>query len=501
MKALPHLIFNTKEVYNIEKDYAIRHGNSSYDLMDKAGFSVFKYILELKENVKSVLIFCGRGNNGGDGYVAAYYLKQHGIDVKVCAIGPVHERQEAFIAYKKYVESGGIVLNTLPSVATNVDVVVDALLGTGLTSFVKEPYASYIQFINKIDALKIAIDVPSGLNADTGIVLGDCVQANITICMLALKIGLFTADAVDYTGKVIFEDLGVDSGSYYKKISFDDGGPCLPCLNRYYDNIKEDLPLRLKSANKGDCGKILIIAGSFGMGGASIICATGALRAGAGLIKVATDVRNFSAINSRAPELMTVDFDNASDLSKAIAWADVIAIGPGLGQDERAVYLVNLVSKLDKTVIYDADALNIIAKNDCLLFKQKKVLTPHPGEAARLLNESVDEIQQDRFKSCFKLWQKYGGVVLLKGPGSIVCDGVHLTLINEGSEAMATGGMGDMLTGIISALIGQGASLNTATVVASCVHGRAGTMCGRDNGTIGTAACDLSLYVRRLING
>lgn len=500
-KNLPHLIFNSAEVYSMEHDYAKSHGGSSFMLMERAGEAVFRKILEIKPDVKTVFIFAGSGNNGGDGYIVARLLLERGIDVSLFATSPARANSEAETAYKRYLAAGGRVYTSLPSESANADIVVDALLGTGLKSDIRAPYDRFIEFINKLNAIKISIDVPSGLNADTGVVSSDCVIADYTLCMLALKTGLFTADAVDYTGEVSYESLSFDTLPYYKKLSADEGGPYLPCLNRYYENIIEDLPLRLKSANKGDCGKILIIAGAFGMGGASILCGIGALRGGGGLIKIATDARNFSAINAYAPELMTVDFDNASELGKALSWADVVAIGPGLTQNERATYLFDMVTKFDKCVVYDADALNLMAATKNFNFLQKKILTPHPGEAARLLNTTVEKIHTDRFDACYRLWQKYGGVVLLKGAGTIVCDGVHLTLINEGSPAMASGGMGDLLTGLIASLLAQGASLNTAAVVGCCVHGRAGLMCGSDNGVIGTKAGDLALYIRRLVNG
>ncbi len=500
MANLPHLVFNTNEVKNIEKDYARSHNNSCYDLMEKAGLCVFNCILKQKSDIKNVWIFAGKGNNGGDGYVVARLLKQKGINVSVFAIGLPHETSDAMRAYMLYKSEGGLVHTSLPqTTAQSPCVIVDALLGTGLKNAPHAPFDEWILFINKVNCLKISIDIPSGVNSDTGDVLGDCIKADFTVCMIGLKPGLLTNYAVDYVGKIIVENLNIDTQKYYKALDYIDGAPYLPILNREYVSIIEDLPYRMKSANKGDSGKVLIIGGSYGMGGAAKICGIGALRAGSGLVKVATDERNFSALNASYAELMTLDFNDLDKVSDAIKWADVIAIGPGLSQSVEARDLLYLLKDYKDYVVMDADALNILASLDENII-QKKIITPHPGEAARLLHTSVENINRDRFESAYRLWQKFGGVVLLKGPGTIVCDGKHLTIINEGSQALASGGMGDLLTGIIAAFLASGMSPNQAVVTAACVHGKAGSLAGLENGPIGVLASDLGPYIKKLVN-
>ncbi|MGN0915282.1 MAG: NAD(P)H-hydrate dehydratase, partial [Succinivibrio sp.] len=347
----------------------------------------------------------------------------------------------------------------------------------------------------------ISIDVPSGLCADTGYVPGHCVRASKTVCMLALKPGLLTGDGVDYTGEIIFESLGIDSSSYVGV--FDEAvlKYPMPVVLRHYEPEINYLLERNPSSNKGDNGKVLIIAGSFGMGGAAIICGVGALRSGAGLVKVATDPKNFAPLLAVCPELMTVDINDFEALSSAIEWCDVVAAGPGLGCNERTQSILELLDDLeDKTVILDADALNVLSSYEQNYYKENRIITPHPGEAARLLATTIEEVNKDRFSAAIKLYQKYGGVVLLKGAGSIVCDGSSLRIIKEGSPALATGGSGDLLTGIIASLCGQGLSNSQSAVDSACIHGRAAQMCAKDHGIIGTLPLDLCSYIRKLVN-
>lgn len=495
-----HFVFNSSEVRFIEQDYAKNHQGHCFDLMTKAGVGVYNQLLKKCATPKLVWIFVGKGNNGGDGYIVAQCLLNSKIAHRVFAIGMPYPGTEAFKAYEAYRSLGGKVEIALPTESKiKPTVVVDALLGTGISSAPRSPVDEWILFINRLNVFTISIDVPSGVNADTGAVEGDCVQANLTVATLALKPGLLTSEAVDYVGEVVLEDLGVDLQSYYGMLQneIENAAP-FPILSQTFEDIEDDLPVRLSSANKGDSGKVLIIGGDRGFGGASMLCAMGAMRAGAGLVKVATDPSNVQALNSLMPEVMTVDFYDNQMLSKALAWADVVAIGPGLGTSTRARELVLLVENLDKSLIFDADALNILALDGG--FCRHRILTPHPGEAARLLSCTVSEINQDRLQACARLAEKYGGVVLLKGAGSIVCDGRTLTIIKEGSPSMATGGMGDLLTGITSALLAQGLSLQTAMVSAACLHGRAGFLAGQ-NGIIGTIATDLLPFVKTLVNG
>ena len=403
-----HFVFNSSEVRFIEQDYAKNHQGHCFDLMTKAGVGVYNQLLKKCATPKLVWIFVGKGNNGGDGYIVAQCLLNSKIAHRVFAIGMPHPGTEAFKAYEAYRSLGGKVEIALPTESKiKPTVVVDALLGTGISSAPRSPVDEWILFINRTRAYTVAVDVPSGVNADTGTVEGDCVKADLTVCMLALKPGLLTGDAVDYTGEVTVESLGVDVSVFHGKLTDLDEEIHLPLLRRSYEDIIDDLPHREKTANKGDCGKVLIIGGAKGMGGAARICAQGALRAGAGLVKVATDSVNINALNAGLPEAMTVDFNDEEALSKALSWADVTAIGPGLSQNEKARKLLELALSFDGPVVLDADALNLIATGEFSL-SDKIIMTPHPGEAARLLGLTADEVNYDRIKSAVMLQRKYG---------------------------------------------------------------------------------------------
>lgn len=498
---LPNQVFNGDQVKAVEQIYAREHGGDCYDLMLKAGRAVYDQITKLQSRELNVWVFAGKGNNGGDGLVVASLLLGAGISHRVFSLGQPREGTEAHKAFVDYTSKGGRIEYELPPDNSNPpDVIVDALLGTGLKSAPKPPCDDWILFINRSHAFTISVDAPSGLNADTGVVIEDCVRADVTVCMLALKCGLLTSDAVDYAGKIVFASLDFDVSNFWGSGSSINPPEALPMLQKTYEDITDTLPVRMRSAHKGDAGKVLVIGGAQGFCGAVCISALGALRAGAGLVKAATCADSIAAINARCPEIMTVDFTREDEMTKALDFADVIAIGPGLGQDDHAAELLSLVKDTDKPVIYDADALNLIARGEGEAAR-RCVLTPHPAECARLLETDIEEILNDRFRACQNLQKRYGGACLLKGAGSIICDGRFLTVVNEGSPAMASGGMGDLLTGMVAALIAQGMAPRDALLGAACIHGRAGYMAGQDSGVIGTIATDLLVYVHSLVNG
>ena len=513
MSRLPSEVFTSDEVKLIEQDYARTHNGHCFDLMQKAGRAVYDFIVSECGDAREIWIFCGKGNNGGDGYIVAGLLLERSIRHRVFATGIPHEGSEASLAYEYYIKLGGNIEYELPNggiipgkdsgVAPFVypDIVIDALLGTGIESAPSGITAKWISYINKLDAYTVSVDVPSGVNADTGNVRGMSVCADATVCMLALKPGLFTSDAVDFVGRIIFASLDVNTSGYHELLCTNSEKSPLPIVRINYEDIEDKLPVRLPSYNKGDNGKILLICGARGMGGAAIICGNGALRSGAGLVKVAMDKDNIAPMLSVRPELMSVDFNDDEAVDRAISWADAIAIGPGLGVNEMTEHLLSKVADLEEqNIVYDADAINVLAGYELDYYRENRILTPHPGEAARLLNCSAEEINSNRLSACFKIQQKYGGVVILKGAGSIICDGKEITIIDEGSAALATGGSGDLLTGIIVSLLGQGLSLNDAACAGACIHGRAGYMAGQDGGIVGTMPMDLCKYIRELCN-
>ncbi|WP_281710550.1 NAD(P)H-hydrate dehydratase [Anaerobiospirillum succiniciproducens] len=507
MPSLPHQVFTTQEIRLIEQDHAQNNNGHCYDLMEKAGRTVFEQMLSVNTHPKMVYVLVGKGNNGGDGYIVAAYLHKSRIPYRLFAIGVPKQDAEAYIAYSYFCKIGGKAEFELPDPDEEAergyspDIVIDALLGTGLESPPRDEMGKWIDFINNTRAYIISVDIPSGINADTGQVYTECVNANKTICMLGLKPGLVTGDAVDYVGEILVFNLGIDVNSFHGKYSAidTDGASYLPIFVTTYEDIIADLPMRSISSHKGDSGRLLIIGGDKGYGGAIHICGLAAARTGAGLIKVATDEENIISLHATRPELMTVNFRDYAAVKEAIDWADAIAIGPGLGTGSNAEKLLDLVTASNKPCIADADALTIMAKQG-MTYSKRMVLTPHPGEAARLLATTNDKINEDRYHAVYILQQRCGGVVLLKGAGTLICDGKSIIVVHEGSPAMASGGMGDLLTGIIASLRAQGLTLMQSTVAGACVHGRAGTVSGENSGIIGTLASDLLPYIRYLVN-
>lgn len=497
MSALPYQMFKTCEVRVIEKAHAQRAGGDCYDLMQKAGRALARAVRARLPGARLVWVFAGRGNNGGDGYAAASELMGQGLGVRLFAAGALHEGSEARRARDDFISQGGIVETLLPGRDDpRPDAIIDALLGTGVREAPRSPVYEWIMLINSSRSHVISADVPSGLNADTGCAPGECVRADCTVCMLALKPGLFTGEAVDYCGEILCDSLGVDIKPFCDRSIT--GGE--PLLRQAYADIVPDLPQRLRSCNKGDNGKVLIIAGSRGMGGAAAIAGAGALRAGAGLVKIACDPACATMINCVHPELMTVDFTDDAAVRQALSWCGTVAAGPGLSTSPRARALVRMALDSGRDCVLDADALNIIAAMPPEAMPSR-IITPHPGEAARLLGCTVAKVEADRIEAARELQSRYGGVALLKGAGTVVCDGRRTTVISGGSPALASGGMGDLLTGIISALLAGGLTKSQAAVFGACIHARAGEMAEAEYGAAGTLPTDLEGYVRRLANG
>lgn len=507
MSTLPSQVFTTQEIKYIEQEHAKSKDGHCYDLMEKAGRAVFDEMRKVNSRPNMVYVLVGRGNNGGDGYIVAANLLRLHIPFRLFAIGQPKEESEAFTAFSYFKQLGGKIEYALPDLqyeencGNSPDIVIDALLGTGLDSEPRSPYDEWIDFINSTKAYTISIDVPTGVNADTGKVYTDSVVANKTVCMIGLKTGLLTGDAVDYVGELTVHDLGIDCSAFHGSFDRveDERVSILPTFLTTYEDIKSDLPQRAPSYHKGNSGKVVVIGGSHGMGGAICICGMGALRAGAGLVKVVTNKANIYALLAVRPELMTVDIVDHGAVQAAIDWADVIAIGPGLGMSANAEKILDMVMEAEKPTIIDADAINIIAALGST-YLRRSIFTPHVAEAARLLNCTPDEVNADRFKAVVDLQKKCGGVVLLKGAGSLICDGKWIYIVREGSPAMASGGMGDLLTGIIAALKAQGLTQMQATIAGACIHGRAGSLAGDTNGMIGTLALDLLPFVRYLVN-
>ncbi|MGF1768114.1 NAD(P)H-hydrate dehydratase [Enterovibrio makurazakiensis] len=481
--SLPQSLYRSDQVKRGERKIASDLGVEMYDLMERAGLAAFCLLRQRWPEAKKILITCGSGNNGGDGYVVGRLAIEAGLQVVLwSASDPETLTGEARTAKQAFLAQSGVILSAdLPS--EPFDLIVDALFGTGLSRAVEGHYRNAIKVINASGSPVLAIDIPSGLHADTGSVFGDAINADCTISFVALKQGLFTGKAADHCGYIVFDGLGIHE-------AFEAHIPTSVTLLGV-NLLKDFQPVRRRSAHKGQCGRLLCIGGQQGMGGAIILCGQAALRTGAGLVALLTDKTHINAILARQPELMIRQWqkeDGAQALSSVIHWADVLALGPGLGQSvwARALFEAALASQLP--VVVDADALSLLSH-----FPHNYdhwVLTPHPGEAARLLDLTVEEIERDRFSAVKEIHNRYGGVVVLKGAGTIVYDGTYCSVIHAGNPGMASGGMGDVLTGVIASCLAQTQSVKEAARFGTLLHSYAADIAAQ-HGERGLLASDL----------
>ncbi|WP_413283261.1 NAD(P)H-hydrate dehydratase [Vibrio sp. MA40-2] len=485
-------LYTAEQIKTGEQNIVEELNIDMFELMMKAGQGVFSHLQALYPDVNSLQIYCGTGNNGGDGYVVAQLALLSGYSVTVVQLGDSEKvTGHANIAQKLWLEAGGQITQFDNYQPVNDGLIIDALVGTGLKGSLSDAYVKAVHSINDSDLDVISIDVPSGLCSDTGEVFNKCVKASHTICLIGLKRGLFTGHAAEYSGKIILDDLSISPD-----LSQLDGSNCYLLTKQVIEGC---LSPRRKTAHKGQNGRVLCLGGDRGMFGAIRLASEACMRVGAGLTRVVTQPENVSALVSARPEVMVFDWrGNSSEINDHLWWADVIALGPGLGNSSWGRSLVGYSRTAEKPMVVDADGLNILAKTPD--FNGRRVITPHPGEAARLLNSTVEEVEQDRFATARALQLKYGGVVVLKGAGTIVYNGDRFWVCGAGNPGMASGGMGDVLTGVIAGLIAQGFTISQAAIIGVWVHSTAADQCAKKEGERGLLASDLFPYIRQLVN-
>ena len=484
---MPTRLYTIENIRCIEE--ASKQFYSSLDLMQRAGSAAFDRLMACWPKAKRIVVFTGKGNNGGDGYVLATQAKKHGLDVSVRHVGSLNNLPDPAWQVMQACASTGT--NIQPYSSTELydtaDVMVDALLGIGLNHDVQEEYAQAIQSINNAKKPVLALDMPSGIQADTGRVCKVAVKADQTITFIGIKRGLVTGQAPAYCGELVCNSLGLPETVFQ-----------IPTTAEILAFKTQDLPARSKDAHKGDFGHVLVIGGNYGMGGAARLAAEAAARIGAGLVTVATRPEHVSAILAARPELMCYGITSSANVEPLINRATVILLGPGLGQDDWAqhLYACALASKLPKVI--DADALNLLAKEPS--YQQQSVITPHPGEAARLLQCKTADTQFDRFAAAKQLQQRYGGITVLKGVGSIVQAENKSYLCTAGNPGMASGGMGDVLGGVIAGLLAQKLSLLNAAKLGVMIHALAADQAALLQGERGLLASDVLSMLPKLAN-
>lgn len=499
-RVLPHALYRADQVRALDRAAIESHGIPGIELMNRAGAAAYGLLRARWPQTEGVTVMAGLGNNGGDGYAVARLARCDGLAVRVLQLGdPGRVTGDAALSLAAYRDSGGAIepfADPGGALPARAGVVVDALLGTGLDRPVAGAWAAAIGALNGARAPVLAIDIPSGLHADTGAVLGCAVRADATMTFIGLKQGLFTGAGPDCCGEVRYSALGVPAAVYATQV---------PAARRVdWAQRSATLGARRRSAHKGDFGHVLVVGGAPGMSGAARLAGEAALRAGAGLVTIATHPDHAPLVNLTRPELMAGAVEDPESLDPLIARAGVIAIGPGLGRGPWARRLWARVRALAMPMVVDADALFLLAQEPGS--GPDWVLTPHPGEAARLLGCAAEEVARDRFGAVRELQARYGGAVVLKGAGTLVQGAGHRppAVCSDGNPGMATAGSGDVLTGVIAALRAQGPAggldAEEAACAGVCLHAAAGDRAAR-GGEKGMLAGDILAALRAVANG
>ncbi|MBS0578191.1 MAG: NAD(P)H-hydrate dehydratase [Proteobacteria bacterium] len=491
---LPIALYSTAQVRELDAHAIQSMGVSGYTLMKRAGEAALRYLRTRWPMSHRIVIVCGGGNNGGDGYVLARFAQAAGLTVTVLAAAPPAQlRGDARQAYDDFTGGGNAVHGFDAAQLCAGDLIVDAVLGTGLRGPVRPDLVSVIRAINHSGRPVFALDIPSGLDGDAGTVLGEeAIRAEATVTFVGLKTGLFVGDGPEFAGTIFYDDLEVSPPPSAQPV---------PRLTRIVESeIREALPRRPRSSNKGDFGRVLIVGGGPGMPGAARLAGEACLRAGAGLTTVAVSPENVAAIASGRPELICAGFTDVEGLHEAMGRADVIAVGPGLGRSAWARAALAAVLDSGKPVVVDADALNLLAEQGGVAPREDWILTPHPGEAGRLLGVTAQQVQQDRVAALDQLVQRYHGTVVLKGAGTLVGSrGRTPGVCERGNPGMATAGTGDVLTGAIAGILAQCHDPWAAARVGVLVHAMAGDAAARA-GERGVLASDLTRELHVCIN-
>lgn len=489
MTAISHRVYSAAQVRELDRVAIQECGIPGFTLMSRAGHATFDAMQQHWSAARSVCVLCGGGNNGGDGFIIARLALQAGWQVTVLALGDILRLgDDAQRACAEFQMAGGRV-RPFDGELPPADLLVDALFGTGLTRTVEGIHATAISLLNQHAAPVVAVDIPSGLHADTGKVCGCAVKADLTVTFIGMKAGLLTGDARDYCGQLHFARLDVPDEAYANI----PGNMHLLGLH----TLQANLPPRHRTAHKGHFGHTLLVGGAPGMSGAIRLAGEAALRVGSGLVSIATHQDHAAMLNLTRPELMVHPVESPVHLRSLLQKMDALGIGPGMAQTAWSRGLLTMVQNAEMPKVLDADALNLLAQTP--VKRDDWVLTPHPGEAAHLLGCETAQVEQDRPSAARRLQQQYGGVVVLKGAGTVIASADSMAFCPAGNPGMASGGMGDVLTGIIAGLLAQGLGLQAAAETGVYAHARAADQAAA-SGERGLLASDVLTCLREAVN-
>ena len=484
-------LYTAAQVRELDRLAIEEAGIPGYTLMCRAGEACWESLRLRWPQAHSLLVLCGSGNNGGDGFVVARLALAANLQVQVLLLGDAGQLQgDALTAYTDFVTMGGEVAPFTADASLDADIIIDAMLGTGVDRPLAGDWELAVKRVNASALPVLAVDLPTGVHADTGAVAGAAVYADITVTFIGRKAGLYTGVGPDYAGETRFTRLDVPA-SVYQQV------PAAAQLVRQAALGRLAGP-RMRTAHKGQYGHVLVIGGGEGMAGAARLAGEAALRTGAGLVTLATHPLHAAIVGATCPELICHAVATGRELRDLIKTASVLLVGPGLGRSDWAQSLLATVLEASQPLLVDADALNLLAHAP--LPRANQVLTPHPGEAARLLGQDTATIQQDRFAAARAISQQYGGTTVLKGAGTIIhADDQRPVVCAAGNPGMAPAGMGDVLSGVIAALIAQGMDTHAAAVAGVCVHACAGDAAAQQ-GERGMLARDVIAGLRTVLN-
>jgi len=493
----PTAIYTAAQVRALDAWEIDKRRTPGFTLMTRAAEGALRILRARWPQAKRIAVVCGAGNNGGDGYVLARLAQVAGFEALVLAAAPPDKLGgDARRAMEEWLAAGGtahpfvVDAHSIEWMAGS-DVIVDGLLGIGLAGAPRPETLAVIRAINAVRRPVLALDIPSGVNADSGAVHEAAVRAEVTVSFVALKSGLFLGAGPEHAGVVLLDDLGVVP-------------PVLPQFAPLMRRIDEgelatSLPRRARESHKGSNGRVLVIGGGAGMPGALRLAGEAALRVGAGLVTVAGQPENLVPVTATRPELIYLPVSGTTAIDDAIRACDVLAIGPGLGTGDWARRLwASARAVTGIPAVVDADALNLLAASPGKL-PADWIITPHPGEAARLLGVDTRSVQADRLGAARELHARYGAVAVLKGAGTLVCAGADLAICDRGNPGMATAGMGDVLTGAIAGLRAQCADAAVAARIGVLVHALAGDSAAQ-GGQRGLIASDVIAELRGWVN-
>lgn len=462
---------------------------SESGLIAAAGYSAFRTISEEFPGHNALDIFCGPGKNGSDGLSIAKYAKGAGCSVRVYVSNQNTQKNALQLQLFEELKQLDISVQFFKEFILRKSIIIDAIFGVGINRSLSQEVEDILKRINEMPNPRVAIDVPTGVDPSTGKIEAIAFKANLTISFFAGKQGTFTGEGRSHSGKVLVNKLSLAVRDELERFH----STKLETL----ESLRHLLPIRQEYSSKLDFGHCLIVGGMPGFAGASLLASQAALRAGSGLVSLATHFSNSEGLISGQPEIMLHKIRDVEDMNKILDRISVIGIGPGLGLSTWSRQIYKKILELNKPVVFDADALNLLAEQPNR--NNYRILTPHSKEAGRLLGVSDAQIESDRLLFAERIAETYGGVCLLKGPGTVVAGlGRTTRVISGGNSGMATGGMGDLLTGIIVSLVGQGVKLFEAAILGASIHNQAADH-AKIYGLRGMLPSDLLPFIRGLV--